>query len=409
MVRKSEPLIDNFTLFLKKILLLIDNYVMIRYIVSQIFQKEKNMKISKETLEEFEIEYDISRLAPIDELIFLDIETTGFTARSSYLYLIGCAYNEGGKWCTVQYLAESYEQEVDILKAFYDFAKDYKYLVHFNGNQFDMPYLVQKCKQHELDINFDSFSGIDLYKRISPCKVFLGLQNCKQKTMEKYLGIDREDAFSGGELIGVYHDYVKDPSEFARNTLLLHNEDDLKGMLSILPMLAYFDLFNNSLHVKKASAGSTKDYSGALRQELILTAQLPVTLPKPVSASAYGCYFHGEGDEGSFRIPIYNEEMKYFYANYKDYYYLPEEDVALHKSVSSFVEKEHRTQATAATCYTRKQSRYLPQFDTLFEPVFRREYRSKECFFELTDELKRDRAAFTEYANHILQTIGTTY
>ena len=230
---------DNFTLFLKKILLLIDNYVMIRYIVFQIFQKEKNMKISKETLEEFEIEYDISRLAPIDELLFLDIETTGFTARSSYLYLIGCAYNEGGKWCTVQYLAESYEQEVDILKAFYDFAKDYKYLVHFNGNQFDMPYLVQKCKQHELDINFDSFSGIDLYKRISPCKVFLGLQNCKQKTMEKYLGIDREDAFSGGELIGVYHDYVKDPSEFARNTLLLHNEDDLKGMLSILPMLSY--------------------------------------------------------------------------------------------------------------------------------------------------------------------------
>ena len=59
------------------------------------------MKISKETLEEFEIEYDISRLAPIDELIFLDIETTGFTARSSYLYLIGCAYNEGGKWCTI--------------------------------------------------------------------------------------------------------------------------------------------------------------------------------------------------------------------------------------------------------------------------------------------------------------------
>ena len=367
------------------------------------------MKISRETLEQFEIKYDITRLAAPEELLFLDIETTGFTARSSYLYLIGCAYYEGGNWCTIQWLAENYVQEVDILKAFYEFAVNYRYLVHFNGNQFDLPYITQKVKQYELDYDFDRFEGIDLYKRVSPCKVFLGLSNCKQKTMEKYLGIEREDAFTGGELIGVYHDYVKDPSEFARNTLLLHNEDDLKGMLSILPMLAYFDLFNNSLHVKKASANNYRDYSGEIHQELVLVAELPIELPKPVTASACGCYFHGEGKEGSLRIPIYNEEMKYFYANYQDYYYLPEEDVALHKSVATFVEKEHRTQATAATCYTRKISRYLPQFELLFEPIFRREYRSKEVFFELTDELKRDRAAFTEYANHILQMIGTTY
>ncbi len=367
------------------------------------------MKISRETLEQFEIKYDITRLAQPEELLFLDIETTGFTARSSYLYLIGCAYYEDGNWCTIQWLAENYEQELDVLKSFFEFASGYRYLVHFNGNQFDLPYITQKCKQYGIEHSFDNVEGIDLYKRISPCKVFLGLPNCKQKTMEKYLGLEREDAFSGGELIGVYHDYVKDPSEFARNTLLLHNEDDLKGMLSILPMLSYFDLFNSSLRVKRASANNYKDYSGDTRQELVLVAELPIELPKPVTASACGCYFHGEGNEGSFRIPIYNEEMKYFYANYQDYYYLPEEDVALHKSVATFVEKEHRTQATASTCYTRKASRYLPQFELLFEPIFRREYRSKEVFFELTDELKRDRAAFTEYANHILQMIGTTY
>ncbi len=367
------------------------------------------MKISRETLEEFDIDYDISLLGPKEELLFLDIETTGFTARSSYLYLIGLAYYESGKWCTIQWLSEAYEQEVEILNAFFDYIKGYKYLVHFNGNQFDLPYILQKCKQYDLDYSFDKFIGIDLYKRIAPCKVFLGLQNCKLKTMESFLGIDRKDAFTGGELIGVYHDYVKDPSEFSRNTLLLHNEDDLKGMLSILPMLSYFDLFNSSVKVKKASAGTYKDYSGREKQELLLTAELPCNLPKPVTASANGCYFHGEGNEGSFRIPIYCEEMKYFYANYKDYYYLPEEDVAFHKSVATFVEKEHRTQATAATCYTRKESRYLPQFDFIFEPIFRREYKSKEVFFELTDDLKRDRAAFTEYANHILQMIGTTY
>ena len=75
------------------------------------------MKISRETLEQFEIKYDITRLAQPEELLFLDIETTGFTARSSYLYLIGCAYYENGNWCTIQWLAENYEQELDVLNS----------------------------------------------------------------------------------------------------------------------------------------------------------------------------------------------------------------------------------------------------------------------------------------------------
>ena len=101
--------------------------------------------------------------------------------------------------------------------------------------------------------------------------------------------------------------------------------------------------------------------------------------------------------------------MKYFYASYQDYYYLPEEDTALHKSVATFVDKDHRTQATAATCYTRKQSSYLPQWDTVFEPLFRREYRSTDLFFELTDDMKRDRNAFNKYASHIISMLASTY
>lgn len=367
------------------------------------------MKISRETLEAFEIGYDISRIAPTKELLFLDIETTGFTARSSYLYMIGCAYHVDGHWCTIQWMAEKYDEEAAVLNAFFAFLKDFKYIIHFNGNQFDLPYLTQKCEQLGLDYSFDGYTGIDIYKRLSPCKVFLGLSNCKQKTMEQYLGINRTDAFTGGELIGVYHDFVKSPSDFARTSLLLHNEDDLKGMLQILPMLSYYDLLHDSLRVKKASASSYTDFHGINRQELVLALELPTALPKPLTAHANNCYFRGEGNEGSIRVPIYAEEMKYFYAAYHDYYYLPEEDVALHKSVAGFVDNDHRVQATAATCYTRKTSKYLPMWENLFEPVFCREYRSKDIFFELTTEFKHDRAAFNKYANHILAMIATTY
>ncbi len=360
-------------------------------------------------LENFKPDYPVEKLAPIEQILFLDIETTGFTAKSSSLYMIGCAYFEDGSYYSKQWMAETYHQEKDILTAFFEFASYFSYLIHFNGNRFDLPYLLQKCLQYELSYSFDTFSGIDIYKRIAPYKFFLKLPNCKQKTIEQYLGISREDTFTGGELIGIYHDYVKKPSDFSKHALLLHNREDIMGMLSILPILSYYDIFNGNLKAKKVQANYYTDYSGNRRQELIMTLSLPSLLPIPVSASIGGCYFKGEENSASLKIPIYEEELKYFYANYKDYYYLPSEDVALHKSVSGFVDRKHRMPATASTCYTRKASLYLPQWELIFTPFFKRDYKSKELFFELTDELKKDRKAFTSYAKHVLEMMSTTY
>lgn len=367
------------------------------------------MRTCEETIENFTISYPLERLAPLERVLFLDIETTGFTARSSYLYLIGCAYYLAGKWRTIQWMAESYEQETDILKAFFEFSKPYRYLVHFNGNNFDLPFITQKCQQHELPYSFDNFEGIDLYRRISPYKFFLKLPNCKQKTLEQFLGINRKDVFSGSELIGIYNDYIKNPTEFSENALLLHNADDLKGMLETLPMLNYYDLFNHPVRARKVQANSYRDVNGGQRKELIITLALDQPLPKLVQANAGSCFFRGEGSEAIIKIPIYEEELKYFYSNYQNYYYLPTEDVALHKSVAGFVDKDNRIPASAANCYTRKFSTYLPQWDVLFEPFFKRDYKSSELYFELTEDLKKDRQAFSDYAAHILGMMASTY
>ncbi len=367
------------------------------------------MKVSKETMEQFSISYPLDKIAPLEQFLFLDIETTGFTAKSAVLYLIGCAYYAEGRWHTIQWMAENYGEEEGILTAFFSFADAFTHLVHFNGNNFDLPFIAKKCESLSLPCRFEQMTGIDLYKRIAPYKFFLKLPNCKQKTLEQFLGADRKDVFYGGELIGIYHDYVKNTSEFAEKSLFLHNADDLKGMLEILPMLAYYDAFNEPVKAKKAQANYYKDYAGNQKRELLLTITLPLPLPKPVSAFANDCYFRGEGAEASLRVPIYEEELKYFYSNYRDYYYLPMEDVALHKAVATFVEKNRRVQASAANCYTRKVSQYLPQWEALFHPFFKRDYKSRELFFELTDDFKRDRAAFAEYASHIMSMIASIY
>ena len=358
--------------------------------------------------------YPIENFCVPGQTLFIDIETTGLYVRSSNLYMIGCAYLDEQKdkpsvWRSIQWLATNYEDEVNVLNAFAAFAKTYRYLIHFNGNQFDIPYLKNKMQQYNISLSFDAYEGIDIYRRISPYKAFLKLPNCKQKTIENFITATvREDAYTGDELIDIYHEYVLNHDETKERLLLLHNEEDVKGMLEIVAALAVCDLFHLPMKVTKVQANYYKDINQRQCSEIIMNLKLPTALPAEISYGANDCYFSGNGLEGKLRVPIYEGELKYFYSNYKDYYYLPQEDTAIHKSVASFVDKDYRKQATARTCYTRKVSSYLPQWDALFTPFFKKDYEDKDLYFELTDEFKTQREAFNLYAHHILEMMGAS-
>ncbi|MBQ9990076.1 MAG: ribonuclease H-like domain-containing protein [Lachnospiraceae bacterium] len=364
------------------------------------------MKTLNYKFDNLQPEYDLSSLASPEEVLFLDIETTGFSPKSAFVYLIGAAYYQNGCWNGTQWFAQTQEEEDRIIKSFFQFAKRYRMLIHFNGNQFDLPFLEGRIAHLGLNCSFDHFEGIDLYKRILPCRNILRLDSCKQKSLETFLGLTREDRYNGGELISVYKEYTANPSDQLLEPLLIHNRDDLWGLVELLPLLAYSDLFNRPVKVHKVQANHYKNYQGQRMQELMIYMKLSAPVPIPLSIQSGGCHFRCENREGVLRVPVYNEEMKFFYSDYKNYYYLPEEDVAMHKSVASFVEKSHRIQATAATCYTRKFSSYLPQWDYVFEPFFKREYKSPLLFFELTEEFKTDRKAFSLYASHLLSMLG---
>ena len=365
------------------------------------------MKTEEIILGNFQLNYPLERLAPLNQILFLDIETTGLLSSGSMIYLIGCVFHSEGNWIIRQWFAQSPEEEAELIKAFLSFAQNYTYLIHYNGNSFDLPFIKHKADQYGLICDFSQTEGLDIYRRIIPYKNFLKLSDCKLKTIERFLGISREDTYSGRELIHVYKEFAISHDYNLYHTLLLHNSDDMKGMLDVLPILSYYDLFNSSLKARKVQANYYNDIHGVPRKELVLQLVFASPLPISISFMGKGCYFKGENHEGTLIIPIYEEELKYFYANFKDYYYLPTEDAALHKSIASFVEKDYRQQAIAANCYTRKFSCYLPQWKVLVEPFFKREYKSKDLFFELTDDIKKNRQLFSDYASHVLNTMAS--
>ena len=89
--------------------------------------------------------------------------------------------------------------------------------------------------------------------------------------------------------------------------------------------------------------------------------------------------------------------LKYFYSNWKDYYYFPQEDKAIHKSVAVFADKAHREKASAETCFQRKPGCYIPVFGTSSMPLFFEEYHSSPAYIAVSETWLQDPMAIQEY------------
>jgi hypothetical protein len=341
----------------------------------------------------------------ISDVLIFDIETTGFSPRNTFCYLIGCIYYQDSNFKLIQWFADSNHDEIDIIQSFFDFLHNYKAVLHYNGNGFDIPYLIQKAAHYNIQSFLENIESIDLYKLLSPYKNFFKLENLKQKTVETFLDIVREDKFNGGQLISVYTDYLQNPCEESKQLLLLHNKDDICGLFSLLPILSYHALFNGLFTI---IGFDVKPYTNMYQQqqfEFFIDLKLQIDLPKRISNGCKDYYFSGYNNIGKLKIKVCSEELKFFYSNYKDYYYLPYEDIAIHKSVSSYVDKEFRSKAKASNCYIKKTGYFLPQEQVIISPCFRANFNDKTTYFELTDEVLNDETTIRKYVLHVLNVL----
>ena len=130
---------------------------------------------------------------------------------------------------------------------------------------------------------------------------------------------------------------------------------------------------------------------------------LPLPLPQKFLYWDDQIEIIGEGACFSLNVTGVRGPLKYFYPDYRNYYYLPDEDMAIHKSVAAFVAKEHREPARASTCYTKKNGFYLPQNEKLFPQVFKTDYESGQMYFACRDSFLQDYDLLCEYVKHFLK------
>jgi uncharacterized protein YprB with RNaseH-like and TPR domain len=361
-------------------------------------------------------EYPLDRDYDLNRIAFFDIETTGFAADSTYLYLIGCVYYRDSSYYLIQWFSEALSEEARIISSFFEFLKDIDVLIHYNGTGFDLPYLQRKCNQLGLEYPINNLTSVDLYKKLAPYKKVFKLNSFKLKSLESFLNIHRKDVFDGGDLIQVYQSYlgkkyyetmkkIRDPksifpspseAELLLSQLLLHNEDDIRGLLLITPILHYVDLFERPIRILQAVVD---------QKVLTIRFEISSVLPVPINYGNDIAHLTAFDKTATLKIHIYEGELKYFYDNYKDYYYLPAEDRAIHKSLASFVDKEYRTKAKPSTCYTTKQGIFAPQYEKLITPCFKMNYQDKLTFLEIHTDFLLQETNLEQYVNHILAQI----
>lgn len=173
--------------------------------------------------------------------------------------------------------------------------------------------------------------------------------------------------------------------------------------LPLLSLLSYRSLFEGGFSVTSVESNLFCDIDGVMQKEMIFTLSQDEPLPGRASCRYNEYYLRCDKTVSKLTVRLRDGELKYFFQNPHDYYYLPEEDIAVHKSLISGVDKDHRKKATSSTCYTRKKGIFLPQYEELFSPAFRETRKDRLTWFELTEEFLDSDAALHAYILHILQ------
>lgn len=381
-----------------------------------------------------------------DDLLFFDIETTGLSADTSYLYLIGCMYLEDGNAVLEQFFSEGINEESQLISEFWKLSQQHRLTVHFNGQTFDIPYINRKKDLLHLECP-DFEPGYDIFRVLRPCKGFFALSSMSQKSLEQFCGLNRVDQYGGGELIEFYNRYLavkrleqmrsgqtasvyradkssgltqigELKSEELLSALLLHNREDVLGMLKVSELLGFTALKSGHFRPDSLSVGKieTDDY-GNSSVKFFLCCETPVPFSIIREKCSVICLngsliYLNFPDENSVEltVPVTHTELKLYYPDYRNYRYLPAEDCAIHRSVADFLDNSLKVNCTAANCYSRHTLNFLPipgklsKSDSSGFMLFRYDIHDKMGYVSL-DELISSQEFAIEYVLKVLEAL----
>lgn len=337
------------------------------------------MEIIKETYNLNELSKAQSTYFKEDSLLF-DIECLGLTPKKYPIYLICCAYRSDCEVTLVQFFANKSSEEEELLIAFNELVSQYSNLISFNGTRFDTPFIIERMAKYNMEFSGKLYPHLDLYLTLLKGKCILNLTRYKQKTFEEFFGLFREDEYDGGKLIAVYNDYEKSQSKELRHLLLLHNFEDVKGMITVINALVYIEYLDCNI----ISSSTTEE-----AEVVSIISKTDIALPIMVSKETkYGLFIFKENIiSGS--LELLKGHLNTYLKDYRNYIYIEAEDIIIPKQIASNDIKKHNKAATKENCKIKKEGTFVRIPASLVLPdnihIFKPCYDSKVAYIQLSD------------------------
>ncbi|MGC9361635.1 MAG: ribonuclease H-like domain-containing protein [Candidatus Syntrophosphaera sp.] len=182
---------------------------------------------------------DASAEWSMEDLLVLDLETTGLGRGQTVAFMIGLGYYDQGRYVVEQIFLPEPEAEANSFDRLIELLKEKQVLVTFNGKTFDIPVLESRILYNQIWLDLRSKEHIDLLhlaRRLWKNKI----PSCALETIEYYImGYIREKELDidGGQIPQTYFQYLINGDADLVRRVFVHNRFDMLHTAALFTLI----------------------------------------------------------------------------------------------------------------------------------------------------------------------------
>lgn len=174
-----------------------------------------------------------------EDVLVLDLETTGLGRGGIFAFMIGLGYFEAGQFFVEQIFLPDPDAEEHSFERLQELMESRSLLITFNGKSFDVPVLEARLLYHQIWLDLSAMEHLDLLhlaRRLWKRK----LPSCALETIEFYiLGHirDKELDISGGDVPQTYFNFLSTGDAEMVKRVFVHNHHDILHTAALFALL----------------------------------------------------------------------------------------------------------------------------------------------------------------------------
>jgi hypothetical protein len=174
-----------------------------------------------------------------EDILFLDLETTGLGRGGNLAFMIGLGYYEGESYVVEQIFLPDPDAEENSFDRLRELCENHSLLVTFNGKTFDVPVLESRLLYHQIWLDLRGIEHLDLL-HIARRLWKRRLASCAMESLEFYLldqSRDHSEDIPGALIPQCYLGYLQTGDVKDINRIFGHNRSDILHTAALFTLI----------------------------------------------------------------------------------------------------------------------------------------------------------------------------